>query len=142
MRMARRVSHSIRTATIIASAMVGGLALATTGAPAQGASDVVPPARCYLDAVEAADALALAACFAPDGAVVDVRRRIEGREAIEAWAAREVIGGALEVIEVEPAEGGQRLLVHWAPRGSDGWRAHYTFTVRNGAIVVADLQYA
>ena len=81
-------------------------------------------------------------CFAPDGVVVDVSRRIEGRDAIREWAANEVIGGTLRVIRSEPRPGGVRLLVHWAPAGSEGWRAYYTFEVREGRIVVAELQYA
>jgi hypothetical protein len=36
----------------------------------------------------------------------------------------------------------QRLRVHWAPAGSAGWAADYTFTTRGGQITVADLQYA
>jgi hypothetical protein len=100
------------------------------------------PARCYVDAVNDEDLDALVGCFAPDGVVVDVSRRIEGRDAIREWAANEVIGGTLRVIRSEPRPGGVRLLVHWAPAGSEGWRAYYTFEVREGRIVVAELQYA
>jgi hypothetical protein len=32
--------------------------------------------------------------------------------------------------------------VHWAPSGSAGWAADYTFTVRDDRVVLADLQYA
>ncbi|WP_143591375.1 hypothetical protein [Thermoactinospora rubra] len=49
---------------------------------------------------------------------------------------REVIGGTLRVLRIVQARpDGQRLLVHWAPAGSDGWRAHYDFTVAGGRIV-------
>lgn len=86
---------------------------------------------------------AVANAFAPDGRVVDVSRTIEGRQAIQTWAGNEVIGGTLRVIEVvEQRANGQKLLVHWAPAGSDGWRAHYDITVENELIVRADLQYA
>ncbi|GAA1576678.1 hypothetical protein GCM10009789_32670 [Kribbella sancticallisti] len=37
---------------------------------------------------------------------------------------------------------GQKLLVRWAPAGSDGWLAHYDFTRRGDRISVANLQYA
>jgi hypothetical protein len=36
----------------------------------------------------------------------------------------------------------QRLRVHWAPSGSNGWAADYTFTIRGDQVVLADLQYA
>lgn len=99
-------------------------------------------ARCYVDSVNREDLDELVGCFGSDGVVVDVSRRIEGREAIREWADSEVIGGSLRVIESETRSGGVRLLVHWAPAGSDGWRAYYTFEVRDGEIAIADLQYA
>jgi ketosteroid isomerase-like protein len=108
----------------------------------QGPQDRSEAARCYVDAVNGEDLDALVGCFAPDGVVVDVSRRIEGRDAIREWAGNEVIGGTLRVIESEPRRDGARLLVHWAPEGSDGWRAYYTFEGEGGRIAVADLQYA
>ena len=99
--------------------------------------------QCYVDAVNAQALDTLVGCFAPDGLVVDVRRQIAGREAIRAWADNEVIGGSLEVIAADQQrEGHVRLLVHWAPAGSQGWRAFYTFDDANGQILRADLQYA
>lgn len=66
-----------------------------------------------------------------------------GSEAIRAWAEREVIGGTLRVDGVTMLDAQQqRVRVHWAPTGSAGWAADYTFTVRDDRIVVADLQYA
>ncbi len=32
--------------------------------------------------------------------------------------------------------------MHWALAGSNGWRAHYRFTMTAHAITLADLQYA
>ena len=95
-----------------------------------------------MDAVNDEDLDALVGCFAPDGAVVDVSRRIEGRDAVREWAGNEVMGGSLRVLEEEPRPDGIRLLVHWAPAGSDGWRAFYTFEARDGRIVLAGFQYA
>lgn len=112
-----------------------------TAAPASG-PPVAGPAQAYVDAVNAGDLDALVAAFAPDGLVVDVSRRIEGRDAIRAWAGAEVIGGTLRVLEVAAKPGGQDLLVHWAPGGSAGWRAHYRFTMTATTITTADLQYA
>jgi hypothetical protein len=82
------------------------------------------------------------AAFAPDGQVTDVTRQIRGRDAIRTWARNEVIGGRLQVLSVTPVPGGQDLLVHWAPRGPSGWRAHYRFTTTATTITHADLQYA
>ncbi|MFF4621229.1 hypothetical protein [Nonomuraea jabiensis] len=54
-----------------------------------------------------------------------------------------MIGGTLKVVSIaERRSNGQKLLVHWAPAGSGGWRAHYDFTISGGRIVRADLQYA
>lgn len=109
-----------------------------------GAAKAEAAARRYVDAVNDGDLDALVAAFAPDGVVVDVSREISGREAIRDWAGDEVIGGTLEVLGSEPvANGGVRMLVHWAPAGSDGWRAYYTFEAApDGGISLADLQYA
>lgn len=126
-----------------------GATASTTSAPS--AADTAPtvgvepdPAvQAYIDAVNRQDLAALVDSFAPDGVVVDVSRRIEGRDAIRRWAEREVIGGALRVIRVaEQRPNGQRLLVHWAPSGSGGFEAYYDFTTALGVIVAADLQYA
>ncbi|MEV5828489.1 nuclear transport factor 2 family protein [Spirillospora sp. NPDC052242] len=107
------------------------------------APDVLPAVEAYVDAVNARDLDALAESFAPDGEVVDVSRTIAGRAAIRAWARDEVIGGTLRVLSVaERRDDGRKLLVHWAPRGSEGWRAHYDFTVSASGITTADLQYA
>ena len=119
---------------------LGLLACAQSGGGVEGQVD--DAVQCYVDAVNSEDLDALVDCFAPDGLIVDVSREIQGREAIRAWAEGEVIGGALEALEVEPSESGQRLLVHWAPAGSAGWRAYYTFEMQDGFIVLADLQYA
>jgi hypothetical protein len=112
----------------------------TASAPAAAA---LPAVQAYVDAVNTTDLDALVAAFAPDGRVVDVSRRIDGADAIRSWADTEVIGGMLRVDGVtalDPAT--QRLRVHWAPSGSAGWAADYTFTTRGDEILVADLQYA
>ncbi|MEV4359843.1 nuclear transport factor 2 family protein [Nonomuraea sp. NPDC049625] len=117
----------------------GALPSAATGGHAGVAREV----RAYVDAVNARDLDALVAAFASDGVVVDVTRPIRGHDAIREWARAEVIGGTLKVVSIaERRSNGQKLLVHWAPAGSGGWRAHYDFTVSDGRIVRADLQYA
>jgi SnoaL-like domain len=126
---------------------------AVTSAPAADGSpapavDVTGPAvsagaQAYVDAVNSGDLDALVAAFTDDGEVVDVTRRIRGPEAIRTWAGNEVIGGALRVDAVEQlAPDRQRVRVQWAPGGSGGWPADYTFTTRGGQVIVADLQYA
>lgn len=114
-----------------------------TPVPSGTAAGVVAAAQAYVDAVNARDLDALVASFAADAEIVDVGRSIRGHDAIRAWADGEVIGGTLRVLAVaENRANGQKLLVHWAPAGSGGWRAHYDFTVGGGRIIKADLQYA
>ncbi|MGV9378199.1 nuclear transport factor 2 family protein [Nonomuraea sp. NPDC003707] len=116
---------------------------ALPSAAAGGHAGVAREVRAYVDAVNARDLDALVVAFASDGVVVDVTRPIRGHDAIREWARAEVIGGTLKVVSIaERRSNGQKLLVHWAPAGSGGWRAHYDFTVSDGRIVRADLQYA
>jgi hypothetical protein len=104
---------------------------------------VLPAVRAYVDAVGRRDLDGLVNSFHADGRIVDVSRTISGQEAIRTWARNEVIGGTLEVLEVvEQRADGQKLLVRFAPAGSDGWRAHYDFTIRSNRISEANLQYA
>jgi ketosteroid isomerase-like protein len=99
--------------------------------------------RAYVDAVNERDLGGLVASFADDAEIVDVSRRITGRQAIRNWADREVIGGTLDVLAVDQDRtDGQVLLVRFAPGGTGGFRAYYNFSVADGQIVVADLQYA
>ncbi|MFG1819531.1 nuclear transport factor 2 family protein [Kribbella sp. NPDC049174] len=115
----------------------------TTSASATPPADVLPAAQAYVDAVARRDLEGLVNAFHPDGRIVDVSRTIAGHDAIRTWARNEVIGGTLQVLKiVERRPDGQKLLVHWAPAGSDGWRAHYDFTVRGERVSVAELQYA
>ncbi|MEU4328997.1 MBL fold metallo-hydrolase [Nonomuraea dietziae] len=101
------------------------------------------PVSAYVNAVNGRNLDALAESFAPDAQVIDVGRRIQGRAAIRAWAANEVIGGTLTVIRVaENRPGHQRLLVRFAPGGTGGFEAYYTFTVNGSSITKAELTYA
>ena len=106
-------------------------------------SQVPQPAKNYINGVNNNNLDSVEHSFASDGVVVDVTRRIEGRSAIRTWANNEVMGGSLRVIEIHQETANRvRLLVQWAPRGSNGWRAWYTFEYSNGFITLADLQYA
>ncbi|MET8503209.1 MBL fold metallo-hydrolase [Streptomyces sp. NPDC004787] len=107
------------------------------------AATLLPPVDAYVDAVNNGDLDALAGTFAADAEVVDVGRRIHGRAAIRAWAEKEVIGGRLTVLRVtETRPGHQRLLVQFAPGGTGGFGAYYTFTVEGASITKAELGYA
>lgn len=122
---------------------IAGSATAGRTTAATPAVEVLPAAQAYIDAVARRDLDGLVNAFHPDWRIVDVSRTIAGHDAIRTWASNEVIGGTLEVVEiVERRPDGQKLLVRWAPAGSDGWRAHYDFTVRGDRISVANLQYA
>jgi hypothetical protein len=139
---------------VAAGPVIGALALSACGGGADGSAQAAgeaPSARCapagaaaqrYVDAVNARSLDRLVAAFAPDGRVRDVSRVIRGRAAIRAWARGEVVGGRLRVLRCTPTRRGVSLLVHWAPAGSDGWRARYRFDVRGDRIALADLQYA
>ena len=121
----------------------GPTAGSPTPSPSAVPPGVLPAAQAYVDAVARRDLHGLVNAFHPDGRIVDVSRTIAGHDAIRSWARNEVIGGTLQVVEiVERRRDGQKLLVHWAPAESDGWRAHYDFTVRGDRISVANLQYA
>jgi hypothetical protein len=116
--------------------------LATTAASQNQSVTVSAASECYLEAVNARNLDKLTACFAPDALIIDVTRQITGQTAIRTWAQNEVIGGSLQVVRNEASANRDRMLVHWAPAGSNGWRAYYTFDYVDGRITRADLQYA
>ena len=74
--------------------------------------------------------------------VIDVDRRIEGREAIKQWAASEVIGGVYHIVRAELADNRVSVLLTFAPRDSESFRARYDFEIHEEKVVMADLQYA
>ena len=111
--------------------------------PAGDPGTLLAPVRLFVDAVAARDADRVVQAFTGDGVVIDVSRRIEGREALRRWAANETITGTLTVLRVvQNGTDRQRLLVRFAPRGTGGFSAHYTFTVAGGRIAQLDMQYA
>ena len=144
---------AVSLATVVLAAVAGVTAVAATNdtqpstvrtaaTPTAGAR-VAPAVMSYVDAVNARSLDALVQAFTADAVITDVTRQIAGQDDIRSWADREVIGGSLQVLEVvEDRPDGQLLLVQWAPSGSDGWRAHYDFTVSDGRLSAADLQYA
>lgn len=104
---------------------------------------VLVPVRAFVDAVAAKNADQLLAAFTDDGVVIDVSRRIEGRDAIRRWAENETLPGKLTVLKVmDTTDSTQRLLVRFAAGSSGGFQAHYTFATENGLISELDMQYA
>ena|SRR2546425_13367528 len=69
--------------------------------------------------------------------VIDVDRRIEGRE-----AASEVIGGVYHIVRAELADNRVSVLLTFAPRDSESFRARYDFEIHEEKVVMADFQYA
>jgi hypothetical protein len=125
----------------------GAPGVAGGGSSTAGSSDsaaLLAPVRVFVNAVAAKAADKVAEAFTEDGVVIDVSRRIEGREAIWQWAANETVTGILTVLRVVQTDGDrlQRLLVRFAPGGSGGFEANYTFTVTGDRIAVLDMQYA
>ncbi|MEV5429292.1 nuclear transport factor 2 family protein [Streptomyces sp. NPDC052701] len=103
-----------------------------------------PVAQRYVDAVADEDVAALAAAFHEDAVLNEPGRTFQGRDAIREWAAAEVIGGRLTVLDDTPKRDGTTLLLRFAHRGEsgDGFRARYEFTERDGLIGRLDLEYA
>lgn len=145
--MSRGISF-FRIGILLVGALAGTILTACSASqPAPASSTLVvdlhAPVRAYVDAVNDEQLDALVAAFNPDGAVVDVGRRIQGHDAIRQWADDEVIGGTLEVLEVaESRPDFQKLLVRFAPMGVFGFRAYYAFTLADDHIALADLTYA
>ncbi|WAZ19454.1 nuclear transport factor 2 family protein [Streptomyces cinnabarinus] len=149
--MIRRPGAALLAALFLASACASkdsgsdGPSTSTSATPRSAVprSDVLKPVTAYVQAVNRKDRDALVASFAVDAEVIDVGRVFAGRDAIRGWADREVIGGALTVdAVVESRPGYQKLLVTFAPGGSNGFAAHYAFTVSGAAITRAELTYA
>ncbi|AZM60771.1 MULTISPECIES: nuclear transport factor 2 family protein [unclassified Streptomyces] len=125
---------------VTASASAAGSGSAgKSGKPANN-----PVAQRYVDAVAAEDVEALAAAFHEDAVLNEPGRTFRGREEIRQWAADEVIGGRLTVLDDTPKSDGTTLLLRFAHRGEsgDGFRATYEFTERDGLIGQLDLEYA
>jgi hypothetical protein len=128
---------------VLAACAGGGAPTPAGSRTSDAATPAVDPAgQSYVDAVQAKDLDKLVNSFAEDGVVIDVGRRIEGRQKIREWADNEVIGGAIEVLGRTPFDKGETLLVRFSPGGVGGFKANYKFTYRNGLIAQADLTYA
>ena len=126
-----------------AGAGTGASTTVESSAPAADPGTLLAPVRAFVDAVAAKDADKVVDTFTDGGVVIDVSRRIEGREAIHRWAANETITGTLTVLQVVQTEADrQQLLVRFAPGGTGGFEASYTFDLANDRIAMLDMQYA
>ncbi|MFI0241386.1 nuclear transport factor 2 family protein [Streptomyces sp. NPDC016845] len=128
-----------RAASATASAGTVQQARGESGKPADN-----PVAQRYVDAVANEDVDALAAAFHENAVLNEPGRTFRGRDAIKEWAAAEVIGGRLTVLDDTPKPDGTTLLLRFAHKGEsgDGFRATYEFTERAGLIGQLDLEYA
>lgn len=108
------------------------------------AYDNIPaPFRCYLNGVAAKDLEATTACFSDAALVIDVGRRIEGKDAIRRWLENEVMGLKYEVESVTPKQGGAVMIVRISfGSGGGGFRARYDVDFRDWRIIKMDLRYA
>jgi hypothetical protein len=99
------------------------------------------PVRGYFHAVATNDSQALANCFTADGVIVDVDRAIAGRNKIRQWAEEEVLGGSYKVIDSSGDGEKVSILLRFAPRDEESFRARYEFELQDGQILTANLQY-
>ncbi len=128
----------------IGVASLAALVFSQPDAPASAGGPQLPPeVACYVDAVNSEQLEQVLGCFAEGGVVIDVTRRFEGTAAIRGWAERELIGGRVNVISVEPQDANRyRCLVTWSAGGTGAFRALYTFEVEDGRIVSLQFEYA
>jgi hypothetical protein len=105
-------------------------------------SELPEAIRCYFEAVKANNGEELANCFTEDGVIVDVDRAIAGRRRIREWAQDEVLGGTYNFIDLSGDDQTVSLLLSFAPRDEEPFRARYEFKIQNGQIFTANLQYA
>ncbi|MBO9446907.1 nuclear transport factor 2 family protein [Ruegeria sp. R14_0] len=106
------------------------------------ADDALPAAiSCYQTATNGKNIDAYMACFTDDAEMIDVSRTFQGKDAIRAWAEREVMPGGQSfkhraILESDP--GYAKTEVNWA-----SWVAHYHYWWNdNGKITKMSLQYA
>jgi SnoaL-like domain len=100
------------------------------------------PIRSYFEAVASQDSEALANCFAAEAVIIDVHRQIAGRQKIRKWGQNEVLGGKYNIIEWHGDGDAVQLLLTFAPRDEEPFRARYEFKIQDEQIVTASLQYA
>ncbi|WP_419909893.1 nuclear transport factor 2 family protein [Hoeflea sp.] len=116
-------------------------AVLLTGAAAH-ADEALPVAiDCYQTATNGQDIDAYMGCFTDDAVMIDVSRTFEGKDAIRAWAQREVIKGGESFKHrkiLESSDGFAKTEVNWL-----SWVVHYSYWWdADGRITKMSLQYA
>ncbi|MYH58661.1 MAG: nuclear transport factor 2 family protein [Boseongicola sp. SB0675_bin_26] len=116
------------------------LTLAALSHPAL-AEDLPEPVSCYQDSANAKDIEAYMSCFTTAAEMVDVSRTFAGKDAIRAWALREVIPSGETFRHrriLEQGTGYAKTEVNWL-----NWVVHYTYWWDDaGKIIRMSLQYA
>ena len=89
---------------------------------------VPEPIAHFIERVNAHDEAAFLDAFTADGQVDDWGRTFSGRNAIQAWSAREFIGsqGVLTVEEVTQTDGQVSVVGDWRSNHANG-RSRFTF---------------
>ena len=116
------------------------LALAMLSQPAF-AEALPKPISCYQVGTNAMDIDAYMSCFTDGAEMIDVSRTFTGRDAIRAWALREVISNGETFRHrkiLEQGSGYAKTEVNWL-----SWVVHYTYWWDDdGKITQMSLQYA
>lgn len=105
------------------------------------ANDLPNAISCYQESTNAKDIDAYMACFTPEAEMIDVSRTFTGKDAIRAWALREVVSNG-ETFKhrkiLEQSDGYAKTEVNWL-----SWVVHYSYWWNaNGKITKMSLQYA
>lgn len=100
--------------------------------------------QAFIDAWNGGDPAVMMALFADGAELIDAGRRFNGLTEIRSFVVPEVTQYRVRLLGVEAVRAdGQRVLVSVMRGGvGDGFRATFDLTVRNGRIVLANLQYA
>lgn len=81
--------------------------------------------------------------FATNSSLTYPGGTIVGRDNIRSFLQQNVIGGSVEYIGVvEQSATSIKILVHWRPGRSNGWREHFTFSLSNANITSLLFEYA
>ncbi|MET9329100.1 nuclear transport factor 2 family protein [Tsukamurella sp. NPDC003166] len=123
----------------------GGASVAAVSSvsPAAGRFQMDPVAEAFVDAWNDRDATSMVNLFPADGVLVDDTRTFRGHQEIRSFAEPEVTGYTIKVLSVEERRAdGQKILVEVNRNSGGGFRASFDFTIADGRIPRANLQYA
>ncbi|MCA0155801.1 nuclear transport factor 2 family protein [Tsukamurella sp. M9C] len=119
------------------------VAAASSASPTAGRIQMDPVTKAFVDAWNNRDATAMVNLFTADGVLVDDTRTFRGHDEIRTFAEPEVTGYTIEVLTVEERRAdGQKILVEVNRNSGGGFKATFDFTIADGRIPRANLQYA